>query len=163
MLGYFSTGHQQRCQGSGLAGAGTISSHWCHRFMQKGGLLRLIEPMREPMKKLSASSRQDVPMRWRAEVCSLSPRWGSCYPPLLLVTVALHPLPTPFPLHTTVLTPPLLPPSQTGLAALGHTAVPRPPCGHTCAARLCPCAALRSQSSTLLWGIGVFGLPQLCQ
>lgn len=80
MLGYFSTGHQQRCQGSGLAGAGTISSHWCHRFMQKGGLLRLIEPLREPMKKLSASSRQDVPMRWRAEVCSLSPRWGQLLP-----------------------------------------------------------------------------------
>lgn len=41
-------------------------------------------------------------MRRLAEVCSLSPRWGSCHPPLLLVTVRVHQLPTPSLLHSTV-------------------------------------------------------------
>lgn len=83
--------------GNGLSGARIV--HQFHRFMRKGGPSSLTEPVTEPMKTLSASSRQDVPTKLVAQGCPLAPL------PLLLVTETLDRSPAPSPLHTTVLTP----------------------------------------------------------
>lgn len=97
-------------------------------------------------------------MRWLAQ-CALSPRWGSCHPPLLLVRPVAHTMSrSHHRAHTRSCSP-----EPSKACSTGHTAVPSPPSGRTCAAWLFHRAALHSQSSTLLWGVAVFHLPQLCQ
>lgn len=62
-----------------------------------------------------------------------------------------------------MLTHHLLPHNQTTSAAHSHNTVYSPPCGHTHVAWLFHHASLQPQSSSLVWDIGVFSFPQLCQ